>query len=52
MTWMQLWKFILILSLSTYSLLVIIVSIGGMKNLVQMLKELKEPPDQSEDLNS
>ncbi len=49
MTWMHLWKFILILTLSTYSLLVIIVSIGGMKNLVQMLKELKEPPDQTEE---
>lgn len=49
---MQFWKFILILTLISYSLLVIIVSIGGMKNLVSMLKELKEPPDQSEDLNS
>ena len=49
MTWMQLWKFILILTLSAYSLLVIIVSIGGMKNLIQMLNELKEPPDQTEE---
>lgn len=49
MTWMQFWKFILILTLIAYSLLVIIVSIGGMKNLVQMLKELKEPPDQTEE---
>lgn len=49
MTWMHLWKFVLILTLSAYSLLVIIVSIGGMKNLVQMLKELKEPPDQTEE---
>ncbi len=52
MTWMQLWKFILILTLSAYSLLVIIVSIGGIYNLVSMLKELKEPLDQSEDMNS
>jgi len=49
MTWMQLWKFILILTLSAYSLLVIIVSIGGVKNLVQMLHELREPPDQTEE---
>ncbi len=49
MTWMQLWKFILILTLIAYSLLVIIVSIGGTKNLVQMLKELREPPDQTEE---
>lgn len=49
MTWMQFWKFILILTLIAYSLLVIIVSIGGMKNLVQMLKELREPPDQTEE---
>ena len=52
MTWMQLWKLILILTLSAYSLLVFIVTIGGIKNLVQMFKELKEPPNQSEDLNS
>jgi len=52
MTWMQLWKFVLILTLSSYSLLVIIVTIGGMKNLVQMLKELKEPLEPSEDLDS
>ncbi len=49
MTWMQFWKFILILTLIAYSLLVIIVSIGGMKNLVQMIKELKEPPDPTEE---
>jgi len=48
---MQLWKFILIFTLSAYSLLVIIVTIGGIKNLVQMLNELREPPDQTEDLN-
>jgi len=49
---MQLWKFILILTLSSYSILVIIVTIGGMKNLIQMLKELKEPLDHPEDINS
>ncbi len=47
MIWMHLWKFILILTLIGYSLLVIIVSIGGSKNLMQMLKELKDPPDQT-----
>ncbi len=52
MTWMQLWKFILIFTLSAYSLLVIIVSLGGMKNLFQMLQELKEPPDPPENSNS
>ncbi len=51
MTWMQLWKFVLVLTLSAYSLLVIIVSIGGTKNLIQMLKELQEPPDPSEEPN-
>jgi hypothetical protein len=49
MTWMLFWKFILILTLFSYSLLVIIVSIGGMKNVFQMLKELREPPDQTEE---
>ena len=49
MTWVQLWKFVLLLTLFGYSLLVIIVSIGGMKNLFQMIKELKEPPEQTEE---
>jgi hypothetical protein len=47
MNWMLFWKITLILTLSCYSLLVIIVIIGGMRNVVQMLRELREPPDPS-----
>ena len=47
MNWMLFWKITLILTLSCYSLLVIVVFIGGLKNVVQMLRELREPPDSS-----
>ena len=43
MSWLHLWKFVLILTLSAYSLLVVIVIFGGLRNLVQMLRELREP---------
>ena len=42
MTWIQFWKAILLLTLSAYSLLVVVVFFGGLKNIVQMLKELRE----------
>jgi len=48
MNWEFLWKFILIFTLSTYSVLVVIVFFGGLKNIVDMLKDLKMPADQSE----
>jgi len=47
MSWITFWKITLILTLSCYSLLVIVVLIGGLKNVVQMLRELREPPDSS-----
>lgn len=42
MNWAQFWKFVLIFCLSAYSFLVIIVIFGGIKNIVDMLKELGE----------
>ncbi len=45
MNWQQLWKFVLIFTLSAYSVLVIIVIFGGLKNVVDMLKDLKKPVD-------
>jgi len=48
MNWEFLWKFILIFTLSTYSVLVVIVFFGGLKNIVDMLKDLKMSADQSE----
>ena len=40
MSWMLLWKYILIIGVSLYAILVIIVTIGGFKDVVHMLKEL------------
>ena len=45
MNWQIFWKIVLILTLSAYSLLVIVVMFGGLKNIVQMLQELREPPE-------
>ncbi len=42
MNWTFLWKFLLGLTLSAYALLVVIVSIGGLKNIKDMLHDLKE----------
>ncbi|MFC2165696.1 hypothetical protein ACFLT2_11955 [Acidobacteriota bacterium] len=41
MNWVPFWKFVLILTLGGYSLLVVIVAIGGIKNIISMLKDLK-----------
>ena len=49
MSWMNFWKAVLILTLSAYSILVVIVFFGGLRNIVQMLKELREPPDPSKE---
>jgi len=46
MNWGLLWKGILIFTLAGYSLLVIIVIIGGAGNIVDMLRDLRKPPDQ------
>lgn len=43
MSWALFWKIILIFCLSAYSLLVVAVSIGGVKNIIDMLKELGAP---------
>jgi len=48
MNWEFLWKLVLIFTFSTYSVLVVIVFFGGLKNIVDMLKDLKTPIDQSE----
>ncbi|MFC1493497.1 hypothetical protein ACFL6O_06000 [candidate division KSB1 bacterium] len=40
MNWEFLWKIVLLFTLSAYSVLVVIVLIGGIKNLKDMLKDL------------
>jgi hypothetical protein len=42
MSWVLLWKSLLILTLSAYSILVIVVFIGGLGNIRDMLKDLTE----------
>ncbi|NQT80683.1 MAG: hypothetical protein HQ555_09885 [Candidatus Aminicenantes bacterium] len=49
MNWVLFWKLILIFTISAYSLLVIIVFFGGIKNIIEMLKELGAPRDQNTD---
>lgn len=49
MNWVLFWKLILIFTVSAYSLLVIIVFFGGIKNIIEMLKELGAPRDQNTD---
>jgi hypothetical protein len=46
MNWELLWKIVLIFTLVGYSLLVIVVIIGGVGNIVDMLRDLRKPPDQ------
>jgi len=41
MFWILLWKFVLILTLVTYSLLTIVVSIGGVFDVRSMIDDLK-----------
>jgi len=45
MSWILLWKLFLILTLTSYSILVVIVFIGGIKNLKDMFEDLtiKDP---------
>ena len=46
MSWALFWKIVLIFCLSAYSLLVVAVIFGGIKNIIDMLKELGAPRKQ------
>lgn len=46
MNWTFFWRFVLLFTLSAYALLVIIVFFGGIKNIVEMLKELSAPREE------
>lgn len=48
MNWALVWKFVLVFTLSAYSSLVIIVVFGGLRNIVDMLKELSAPREEEE----
>ena len=46
MNWTFFWKLVLLFTLSAYSILVIIVFFGGIKNIAEMLKELSAPREE------
>ena len=48
MNWVLLWKGVLLFTLFGYSILVIIVFFGGIKNINEMLKDLSTPPQAPE----
>ncbi len=48
MNWVILWKFVLIFTFFAYSILVIVVFFGGIKNIIEMFKDLTESAKQSE----
>lgn len=43
MNWILLWKVVLLFTLSGYSILAVIVFIGGIGNIIEMLKDLSAP---------
>ena len=45
MNWIILWKVFLIATLSLYSVLVVIVFFGGLKDIKAMFKDLADPQD-------
>ncbi len=45
MNWELLWKGVLVFTLVGYFLLVVTVIIGGVKNIVDMLRDLRKPLD-------
>ena len=48
MNWDAFWKAVLIFTLCGYSILVVVVFIGGIGNIKDMLRELRHPGDESE----
>lgn len=49
MSWEILWKAVLILTLLAYSFLVVIVIFGGIRNVIDMLRELRMPVQEHND---
>ncbi len=47
MSWELLWKIFLILTLSMYSILVVVVFWGGLKNIKEMFEDLRETSESS-----
>lgn len=45
MTWILLWKIFLVMTLSLYTILVIIVFFGGIKDIKSMFRDLASPQD-------
>ncbi|MGQ9559696.1 MAG: hypothetical protein ACUVTG_02730 [Candidatus Oleimicrobiaceae bacterium] len=43
MSWVLVWKVVVVLTLAGFSLLAIMVLVGGVGNIAEMLKELGRP---------
>lgn len=43
MSWVLLWKVVVVLTLAAFSALAALVLIGGVGNIAQMLKDLRSP---------
>lgn len=48
MNWVMFWKAVLVFTLVGYSVLAVIVFIGGLGNIADMLRELRKPVDEQE----
>lgn len=48
MNWELLWKIVLFFTLFGYALLVVIVILGGSKNIADMLLDLRNPPEEDD----
>jgi hypothetical protein len=46
MNWVVFWKAVLIFTLIGYSILAVIVFFGGIRNVADMLRELRAPLDE------
>ena len=47
MNWIILWKWILMITVILYGILVIVVAIGGFRDVLSMLKDLTADPNEN-----
>jgi len=47
MNWSFFWQYVLLLTLGGYSLLVVIVVLGGIRDIISLFKDLRQPPDET-----
>lgn len=47
MSWIVVWKYVVVLTLAAFSVLAALVLVGGARNIAQMLKDLRRPGEAS-----